>query len=67
MLTWSFVARKRSIRLAECKHATCANCFAWAHEWHRTRIEPLLGRHVRDGEPPRAQRVWFQLGLGVGG
>jgi hypothetical protein len=37
-MTWSFVARRRGVRMAGCEHATCSNCFAWAHEWHRTRI-----------------------------
>lgn len=37
-MTWSFIARKRRIRLPGCTHSTCANCFTWAHEWHRTRI-----------------------------
>jgi hypothetical protein len=41
-LTWSFVARKRRIRMDGCTHATCANCFRWAHEWRRTRIAPML-------------------------
>lgn len=38
-MTWSFVARRRNILLPGCKgHRNCANCFRWAHEWHRTRI-----------------------------
>jgi len=40
-MAWSFVARRRKIQMPECvggKHKNCANCLAWALEWHRTRI-----------------------------
>lgn len=37
-MAWSFVARRRKIRLDGCEHQTCANCLRWALEWHRTRI-----------------------------
>lgn len=37
-MTWSFVARRRKIRMDGCAHRTCANCLRWALEWHRTRI-----------------------------
>lgn len=43
-MTWSFIARRRPIKLPGCTHQTCANCFTWAHEWRRTRIEPLIER-----------------------
>lgn len=38
-LAWSFVARKRKIKLAGCTHKNCGNCFRWAHEWYETRID----------------------------
>lgn len=37
-MTWSYIARRRSIQLAGCTHKTCSNCWRWAEEWHRTRI-----------------------------
>jgi hypothetical protein len=37
-MTWSFVARRRGIRMPQCRHPVCSNCFRWALEWHRTRI-----------------------------
>lgn len=43
-MTWSFVARRRGIRMPGCrKHRNCANCIRWAMEWLRTRIEPKFG------------------------
>lgn len=38
-MTWSFIARRRKVRLDGCTHRTCANCLRWALEWYRTRIE----------------------------
>lgn len=33
-LAWSFRARRHGKPLVEgCTHATCANCYAWAHRW----------------------------------
>ena len=50
-MAWSFVARRRRLLLETCigkGHANCANCFTWAHEWHRTRIL---------GEPNRVREI----------
>lgn len=42
-MAWSYVARKRKIRLQGCHHPrkakTCSSCITWALEWHRTRID----------------------------
>lgn len=48
-MAWSFVARRRNIRMDGCTHKTCANCMKWAMEWHSTRID-----HV---EMPRQQTM----------
>ena len=40
-MTWSFIARRRRVRLEGCTHSTCSNCFRWAHEWYRTRIDGI--------------------------
>lgn len=37
-MTWSYIARRRKIRLDGCKHQTCSSCIRWALEWRRTRI-----------------------------
>lgn len=41
-MAWSFVARRRKVRLDGCTHKTCANCLRWALEWRRTRIGDAL-------------------------
>lgn len=47
-MTWSFVARRRNILMPGCVgHRNCANCFRWAHEWHRTRIMKREARPVQ--------------------
>jgi hypothetical protein len=51
-MTWSFVARRRRVRLPECSHVACSNCFRWAHEWYRTRIRDRVSI---DDAPSRAQ------------
>jgi hypothetical protein len=43
-MAWSFIARRRGMLLEACQgqnHKNCANCFRWAIEWHRTRIQKL--------------------------
>lgn len=49
-MAWSYVARRRKVRLDGCSHATCANCLRWALEWQRAR--------VADSEPPQTSFVW---------
>lgn len=41
-MTWSYIARKRGIRMPGHSHQTCASCLRWALEWRRTRITPGL-------------------------
>lgn len=40
-MAWSFVARRRRIRLAGCTHNNCANCFRFAMQWCRTLVDGL--------------------------
>jgi hypothetical protein len=37
-MAWSYVARRRKVKLDGCTHATCSNCMRWAIDWYRTRI-----------------------------
>lgn len=72
-MAWSFVARRRGIRMAGCSgHANCANCMRWALEWHRTRIlgQPAtaaLAVDRPDGRTPMVQRGQLALPLIPGG
>ena len=50
-MAWSFVARRRRIKLDGCEHATCANCLRWALEWRRTRI-------ANDQRPQQTSFAW---------
>lgn len=40
-MAWSFVARRRRIRLDGCTHANCANCFRFAMQWCSTLVSGL--------------------------
>lgn len=40
-MAWSFVARKRNIKLPGCTHKTCGNCFDFAMTWQRELLEGL--------------------------
>lgn len=42
-MAWSFVARKRQIRLPGCKHVTCANCYRFAMQWRERLLATLHG------------------------
>lgn len=32
-MAWSYVARRRNIRLPGCTHKTCSNCYKFAMHW----------------------------------
>lgn len=38
-MAWSFVARRRPVRLDGCTHANCANCQRWALQWRRELLD----------------------------
>lgn len=40
-MAWSFVARRRKIRLEGCTHQNCANCFRFAMQWRDALIEKV--------------------------
>lgn len=41
-MAWSYVARRRNIRLPGCTHKTCSNCFKFAMQWAgNLRTEPV--------------------------
>lgn len=42
-MAWSFVARRRPIRLSGCAHKTCANCYRWAMLWRERLLEQVHG------------------------
>ena len=38
-LAWSYRARRAGVPLCGGRHATCANCYQWAHTWHRRIVD----------------------------
>lgn len=55
-MVWSFIARRRRIKLAECndKHSVCNNCLQYALKWHReitNQIRELCANEEHCGGP----------------
>lgn len=56
-MAWSFVARKREIRLPGCAHKTCGNCYDFAMKWHHDLILDL-GEMATRTAPPQTEMPW---------
>lgn len=55
-MSWSYVARKREIRLPGCTHKTCGNCFRFATKWHDELIAGLADIH--GAGPQQIEMPW---------
>jgi hypothetical protein len=56
-MAWSYVARKRNIRLPGCKHKTCSNCFDFAMQW-QAELHSELGEMVTREGPLQTEMPW---------